>query len=271
MLSHHGIRRFSVSFFLVVDGSSHRRSILTSGGLVGVDTFVDVFGIFPRMCCIVWVRCRLRQEIPGGGVKHFLSALAFLRVYTTQTCLRSMMGHPSRQVFRTWMWKVVKAIANAFEEVVSEFYYCCFPFFDVYSHFLFASSLLQVVFENRFRNDRRRTCKIIVDCTDCAIFEPWPWEPGFNRQFVSHKINWAALKYEAGVCIQTGDIVRVNGPFKAGKQKAWARHETVNGRLKISGFLPVFSGINSTCINFYFMLLLFSYRLVLRMGLLLSQ
>jgi hypothetical protein len=29
-----------------------------------------------------------------------------------------MMGHPSQQGFRTWMWKVVKAITNAFEEVV---------------------------------------------------------------------------------------------------------------------------------------------------------
>jgi hypothetical protein len=267
-------------FFLLQMVPPIEGAFLLQAGSWGVDTFVDVFGISPRMCCIVWVRCRLRQEIPGVGVKHFLWALAFLRVYATQTCLRSMMGHPSRQVFRTWMWKVVKAIANAFEEVVSEFYYCCFPLFYVYSHFLFASSLLQVVFENRFRNDRRRTCKITVDCTDCAISEPWPWESGFNRQFFSHKINGAALKYEVGVCIQTGDIVWVNGPFKAGKwndiklyrrtlkeqllpgemveadrgyrgdetvrcpdtvfsrsdkqakQKARARHETVNGRLK---------------------------------------
>jgi hypothetical protein len=32
-----------------------------------------------------------------------------------------------------------------------------------------------------------------------------------------HKINGVALKYEVGVCIQTGYIVWVNGPFKAGK------------------------------------------------------
>jgi hypothetical protein len=150
----------------------------------------------------------------------------------------------------------------------------------VYTPFLFVSSLLQVVFENRFRNYRRRTCKITVDCTDCAIYEPWMWESGLNHQFLSHKINWAALKYEVGVYIQTGDIVWVYGPFHEGKwtyikiyrrtlkdqllpsemveadrgyrgdetvrcpdivfsryykqakQKARARHETVNGRLK---------------------------------------
>jgi hypothetical protein len=32
----------------------------------------------------------------------------------------------------------------------------------------------------------------------------------------SHKFNGAGLRYEIGVCIQTGDIVWVNGPFKCG-------------------------------------------------------
>jgi hypothetical protein len=110
---------FLYLFFLLQMVPPIEGAFLLQAGSWGVDTFADVFGISPRMCCIVWVRCRLRQEIPGVGVKHFLWALAFFRVYATQTFLRSMMDHPSRQVFCTWMWKVVKAIANAFEEVVS--------------------------------------------------------------------------------------------------------------------------------------------------------
>jgi hypothetical protein len=51
-------------------------------------------------------------------VNHFLWALAFLRIYSTQTILRAMMGKPVKQVFKSWVWDVIKAIANAFEEVV---------------------------------------------------------------------------------------------------------------------------------------------------------
>lgn len=86
---------------------------------------------------------------------------------------------------------VVKGIANTFEDSIR--------------------------FRNRFRKDKGRTCKVTVDSTDCPISEPWPWESAYNRQFFSQKINGAALKYEVGVCIQTGDIVWVNGPYKAGK------------------------------------------------------
>jgi hypothetical protein len=51
-----------------------------------------------------------------------------------------------------------------------------------------------------------------VDGTDVMIWEPKP----FSRMWYSHKFNGAGLRYEIGVCIQTGDIVWVNGPFKCG-------------------------------------------------------
>jgi hypothetical protein len=44
----------------------------------GVDVVQDAFGISPRICVIVWIRCRLGGVVPGIGVKHFLWALAFL-------------------------------------------------------------------------------------------------------------------------------------------------------------------------------------------------
>jgi hypothetical protein len=84
----------------------------------GLDAFQDAFGISPRICVIVSRRCRLDQVLPGIGVNHFLWALAFLRIYSTHIFLRSMMGKPSTQVFRTWVWDVVKAITNAFEEAL---------------------------------------------------------------------------------------------------------------------------------------------------------
>ena len=56
-----------------------------------------------------------------------------------------------------------------------------------------------------------------VDGTDFSIAEPWPWRDGYNEKFFSKKIQGAAFRYEVATCIQTGDIVWVNGPFKAGR------------------------------------------------------
>lgn len=51
---------------------------------------------------------------------------------------------------------------------------------------------------------------ISVDGTDCSICEPWPFDPAYW----SHKTNGPALRYEIGVCLQTGFIVWLNGPYK---------------------------------------------------------
>jgi hypothetical protein len=52
-----------------------------------------------------------------------------------------------------------------------------------------------------------------VDGVDFPIEEPFPFDSGW----CSHKFKAAGLRYEMAVCIQTGDIVWVNGPFKCGK------------------------------------------------------
>lgn len=71
---------------------------------------------------------------------------------------------------------------------------------------------LKVKWENRLMNDRGKTCKVTVDGTDCPIWEPAP----FNGRWYSHKFKKGALRYELAVCIQTGWIVWVNGPYPAG-------------------------------------------------------
>ena len=55
-------------------------------------------------------------------------------------------------------------------------------------------------------------CKISVDGTDFHIYEPTP----FNRKWYSHKFKGPGVRYEIRRCIQTGDIVWVNGPFPCG-------------------------------------------------------
>ena len=43
-----------------------------------------------------------------------------------------------------------------------------------------------------------------------------PVQLGFNKRFFSHKFRSNGLKFEVGVCLQTGDIVWINGPLGAG-------------------------------------------------------
>ena len=56
-------------------------------------------------------------------------------------------------------------------------------------------------------------CLITLDGTDFLIDEPSPR----NKKWCSHKFKHAALRYEIGICIQTGYIVWVNGPYPAGQ------------------------------------------------------
>ena len=52
-----------------------------------------------------------------------------------------------------------------------------------------------------------------VDGTDFRIAEPLP----FSKKWYSHKFKRAGLRYEVAVCIQTSEIVWINGPFACGQ------------------------------------------------------
>ena len=55
-------------------------------------------------------------------------------------------------------------------------------------------------------------CLVSVDGTDFKINEPSPW----SSKWYSHKLEHAGLRYELGICLQTGWIVWVNGPYAPG-------------------------------------------------------
>jgi hypothetical protein len=76
-------------------------------------------------------------EVPAPSATFWYSCQAFLwdfcfmKVYVTQKNIMSMVGIPAKQLFRSWVWTVVKAIPNAYEDVVSKltmyFYLFVFP------------------------------------------------------------------------------------------------------------------------------------------------
>jgi hypothetical protein len=52
-----------------------------------------------------------------------------------------------------------------------------------------------------------------LDGTDFRIHEPQP----FDRKWYSHKFKGPGVRYEVGVCIQTGHMCWVNGPYPCGE------------------------------------------------------
>ena len=64
-----------------------------------------------------------------------------------------------------------------------------------------------------------------VDGTDYEVYEQSPW----SKRWYSHKFKRAGLRYEIGVCIQSGDIVWTHGPFACG---AWPDINIFRAKLK---------------------------------------
>jgi len=72
---------------------------------------------------------------------------------------------------------------------------------------------LQINWNNRYVNSNGSTCLVTVDGTDCHIREP----TDFNKKWYSHKFHGPGLRYEVAVCIRTGWIVWINGPYPCGE------------------------------------------------------
>ena len=74
----------------------------------------------------------------------------------------------------------------------------------------------QIDFESRKDGDILNDCLMSVDGTDYRI--PQKGAARRGNAFASHKYNGkSALRYELGVCILTGHLVWIEGPFPAGK------------------------------------------------------
>eukprot|EP00804_Cyclotella_cryptica_P027219 CCRYP_020392-RA/>CCRYP_020392-RA protein AED:0.22 eAED:0.22 QI:0/-1/0/1/-1/1/1/0/118 len=68
----------------------------------------------------------------------------------------------------------------------------------------------KISWDNRKSGNKGCPARLTVDGTDMPV-QHW-----FDPKYLSHKFNSNGLKYELGVCIQTGNIVWINGPFRAG-------------------------------------------------------
>ena len=160
--------------------------------------FRSTFGTTPNIINQIWHRIEplLASE---SRHRHLLWALMFLKLYKNESASSGMMGGVSEKTFRHHVWIVLAAIDKIKSDVIN--------------------------LNNRFKDQNGSQCLLSVDGTDFRINEPSP----FSRLWYSHKFNHAALRYEVAICIQTGEIVWINGPFAAG---AWPDINIFRGWLK---------------------------------------
>ena len=151
--------------------------------------FRSVFGAGSAVVADVWNRIVADGEIlKGGEPKHLLWALVLLKVYQSDEVHCALVGWPSVPTYRKWAWYFIERINDLKDNIIK--------------------------IENRFNdldNIVHTNCFMSSDCTDCPVFEPWP----FSKKMFSKKFNGPGVKYDVGVCIKTGHIVWVDGPFVA--------------------------------------------------------
>lgn len=164
-------------------------------------TFRGFFGAPIAVIANIWNRIEPNLE-DAAKPKHLLWSLVFLKIYATEDVHCRIVGWPDRNTFRKWQWYFVEKIAELKEEII--------------------------LLDNRFADYPGDTnCLMSVDGTDCPVMEPWPFDP----QWYSHKFNGPGVKYELGVCIATGFIVWVNGPFHCGVGDSTIFKGTLSGLL----------------------------------------
>ena len=147
--------------------------------------FRSFFGAPIPIINLLWTMIAAKGPLrKGAHPQHLLWALVFLKCYNTTTVLRRICGWPSEFNYREWCWYFIEKIADLKVDVIK--------------------------LDNRFHGfDGTAKCLLSVDGIDCMINEPWP----FEEKWYSQKFNGPAVKYELGVCIKTGYIVWINGPF----------------------------------------------------------
>ena len=84
-------------------------------------------------------------------------------------------------------------------------------------------------------DDNGSICKVMVDGTDFCTFKQTPFDPIWR----SHKFNGPGFRYEIAICIQTGWIVWINGPFLCGIpdrniSREWLNYELEDGELYLA-------------------------------------
>ena len=95
--------------------------------------FRSAFGVSSAVCSHTWEYLSSSHEKVKGQTKakptHQLWALMFLKTYDTEIFLCSLLS-TSERTFRKWVWIMIEAISNLYDDLVS-FLIFCYPLSQV--------------------------------------------------------------------------------------------------------------------------------------------
>ena len=119
-----------------------------------------------------------------------------------------LCGNADHKTITKWVWPLMSALADLEIHLVSN-YRRDDGALD--SDNLTNILISQIVWENRFKGDKGNDCLVSCDGTDFKTPEHGP-------SISSHKIaKKSGLRCEVCICILTGDVAWINGPFACGK------------------------------------------------------
>ena len=150
------------------------------------ERFRSLFGAPSVVIAALWelIRSNVNEDVHE---KHLLWGLIFLKVYAPNEEVHcAIVGFPTRKEFRQKAWHMVEIIADLKDGLIR--------------------------LENRFinaPNDKNGIPFMTLDCTDCKINEPFP----FNKKWLSVKFRGPGMKYEVAIAIYSNNICWSNGPF----------------------------------------------------------
>ena len=100
------------------------RKILGLKGVVFVSEkeyrkFCDYFGCNFDTAVALWVLLTKHADIGKATVEHMLWALLFMKVYSIESVMCGLVGHPDPKTFRKWTKLMIEQISSLQEFLVS--------------------------------------------------------------------------------------------------------------------------------------------------------
>ena len=171
--------------------------------------FWENFGCGVNLTHTIWMMMDSRELIPNNGmIHHLLWILSFMKIYGKERMMCHLNFIRNLKTIRKWMWLCIDFIVELESLVVSNLFFNLIIIHSFYLTFIFPWKIL---FEIRLEGDRANDCLMSVDGTEFRIAE-------HGLVFSSHKFKMKlGLRYEGAICILTGDIVWLNGPFPRGR------------------------------------------------------
>ena len=158
-------------------------------GMVSNRRWRSLFGASPLVCSILWGHIdppNNRALPPNAEIKHLMWALIFLRDYNVEEN-HSLLTGVDEKTHRKWQWLFVDEIAMVEYKVI--------------------------LWENRRVDDILNDALTSVDGTDCKV----PNYKPFWKGWYSHKFNHSGVRWEVAICLRTGEVVWIHGPFPCGR------------------------------------------------------